>query len=709
MNINDIMNQIIAFEIYLTPALAAISFYLIPLVIGTGIISALNLIAARKAILKKRSEVNETEEDYEAEIQVKEPTKPIPGVFTPLFKAFIYFIYGSLTLYGIAFISSFLAGLNILGDLTFIDIYTYIAYGLTVIGLFLIAIDLALKTFMMEAYDPIYKDFRKNTIKNIFIIIGCVVLSTMVWGIWKINSPTYATLNWDIYHHQGLANLIQQNNFHLMTSKVSDTFQFDGYSTLFHVLIATPQTIFNVDILEFWWFVEYFHLVSAVIASFLVGYAFSNRVKVGLISAVFGAFIFEASGAYTSLFLIPQNLAAIVSAVFISYLIHSKRLEIERLVSVPTVLFTLFILLNHLIIGLLGVSILMVTMVYIWLNRRFNTKWVQIAFIAVTLIVMVAFPLVTGRMDFDSINRGEAAFFNYTYGQKYDLMKDVYGYSLLIFLPLGIVYSLYKRSIYLTLLVVIVLGMLTLTISPVPYMLKLYAFGRFFVHAILAMGVWMLAKNLGRPLYWPFLILLTFSLAVVFTTNTVKYKQVPTYANLATHVSPHEIEAAYFLRENYLGRNGVMLLADPATMHILEGLSSINTPGGAYTNVATRRIISDVYYVRDSETMTNELYQVRDLLTEEKPDLILLAINGRFKRWQEANDERKYGIHWNVWTPRDLTMGMLEAYDFVDFIKNLNGFEEVYRNDGIVIFEVRERHELTSVFYPIWYSSYNNY
>ena len=620
----------------------------------------------------------------------KEETLKLTGTFSPLFKSFIYYVYGSLFIYLLAFVSYFIAGLAIAESINFIQIFVYSTYGFTVIGLILIAANLVVKTIKTHFDAQNSLAFRKSVARNLWVLLGCLFLSVIVWGIWRINSPLQTTLNWDIYHHQALANIIQQNEFHLFTSGLSDTFQFDGYSTLFHTLLVTPQALFHIDILEFWWFAEFFHLFTAILASFLVGYAFSNRMKVGLIAAVFGAFIFEANGAYTSLFLIPQNLSAIVGAVFIAHLIYAKRLGTERLVDISTVLFAIFIILNHIVIGFLVAFMLWIATAYLWLNQRYKTKWVQIAFVLISLITLVAFPLVTGTIDLDTLNRGEAAFFNYTYEQKYDLMKDVYGYSLLVFLPLGLLYSAKRRSLYSTLLVVLSIGLITLTISPIPYALKLYAFGRFFVHALLALGMWLIVKNLGSRLYWVALILLTLSLTLIFITNTVKFKQVPTYGNLSTHVSPHEIEAAKFLRENYLNQN-VLLLADPATMHILEGLSAINTPGGAYTDTKTRKLLSDIYYVRDSETMSREIFKARDLLTDEKPDLILLAINGRFKRWQEIDDERKYGIHWNVWTPRDLTMDMLEAYDFIDFVSNTDEFDEVFKSDGIVVFEVRER------------------
>ena len=203
----------------------------------------------------------------------------------------------------------------------------------------------------------------------------------------------------------------------------------------------------------------------------------------------------------------------------------------------------------------------------------------------------------------------------------------------------------------------------------------------------MGLGVWFLVRKFKSPAFYAAVAVLTVAMAIVLTVNVVKFKQVPSYKELGTHVSPGEIEAAQFLRQNYEGK-AVLLVSEPATMQILEGLSGINTPGGAYAKKATREILAQTYYSRDSHLISAELTQVSDTLITQKPDVYLLAISGRYEKWQSANEERKMGIHWNVWTPYDLSATALENDEFIDFMISVDGVKEVFRNESMVILEI---------------------
>ena len=120
-------------------------------------------------------------------------------------------------------------------------------------------------------------------------------------------------------------------------------------------------------------------------------------------------------------------------------------------------------------------------------------------------------------------------------------------------------------------------------------------------------------------------------------------------------------------------------------MFVLEGLSGVNSPGGAYTSEATRRTLSRIYLIRNSETLGIDLFEIKDSISTDKPDKILFAISGRLSEWELSDEERRLGIYWNVWTPRDIT---LREEALVTFLKQYSGFKEVFRNHGVVILEL---------------------
>lgn len=267
------------------------------------------------------------------------------------------------------------------------------------------------------------------------------------------------------------------------------------------------------------------------------------------------------------------------------------------------------------------------------------------------------------------------------------LMKTFYGFSLLIFLPLGIFYALRSKLLSNHIAVILALGLISLVLSPIPYALKLYSLDRFYVHTIMAMGVWILIKSFGNKLYAVGVFLLSSMLFMIVTINFIVYKQVPIYKDSYTHISPMEIDAINFTKENYAGEN-VMIISEPATMHIFEGISGVNTPGGAYASLETRQLLTDIYYTRDSRTILTKLWQIQDGVEKITPEKLLFVVSGRFDKWEKFDDDAKNGIYWNVWTPYDLSPENLEDVEFIDYLEKTKGLKEVFRNRSLVIFEV---------------------
>jgi len=634
---------------YLSVIIAAASFYIVPAIIGAGF----------SALFKGKKQKQELIEN--------------------VMNGLVNFATGGLLLY----IQIVL--INKLFPLQNLDTSKFFA------ALVISNIVISLTIYLSKNLKDRKRKISRIDIKDVLITALLLVIATLTYGLWKMDSPTFATLNWDLYHHQALINLIKTGKFTVITSNLSDSFQFATYSTIFHTLMAIPQAIFKVNILEYWWFAEYYHLITVALVSFGFTYAITKKKLPALIGGILGVMVFESSMAYTSLFLIPQNLSAVVAGAFLAQLIKNYPQNRKELIF-NSIIFVLFVLSTHLVIGSLAIFLYFFAFAFLYFRKIEKTKKIKYILLLLSFLLIPTVYFISTRFNFDSVNRGEAVEFNYSLKEKFDLMRDFYGYGLIAFLPLGYFYAIKKGKKEYILALILNNGIIALIVSPLPYILKLCGLGRLPLHTIMALGIWFLIKPLSLALKAICLVLLEITLFTVFIANVSKYKVVPSYKNFSTHVSLNEIQATNFLREEYgnYGKNHdekVLLVSDPATMHILEGLSGVNSPGGAYTSLKTREILTSIYLTRD-ENIGRKLFEIEDSVVEKNPDKILLVIGGRFRKWQLAPNEDRYGIYWNVWHPYDLEPKELEKYDFIHYLGEFAGFKEVFRNEGMVIFEV---------------------
>ncbi len=671
---------------YITSLLAATLFYAIPIILGSSLVRLKDFAYYR--------------------VTGKGNLKDNLNVSYSIISVIRGFSYGAFVIYLEALIIDDLVYKKILDNgftLNFVSVIFVSMLGTWVLALWV-------KVYLhKKGINRI--TFGKTQMYNVLTVITLVALSIATYVFWRWDSNTQTTLNWDIYHHQTLATTIGEGHFNLFTSNLSDSFQFNGYSTMFHTLISLPQSIIQVDILSFWWFAELLHLVVTVLLSYAIVQVITRSRWVGIIGGILGAFIFEAAVAFTSLFLIPQTLAAAVVVAFIAGIFFKEdfidttnyseeeadsaflsSFEDENpkskvsLFSLDFIVFTAYILLNHVVIGSLGIFLVMFCSAYFYLSKTNKGKLFENVMLIASFLLFAVVPLIASQLDLNSINRGEAEFFNFSFSQKLNFFEGFYGYAIYVFLPLGYYYALRANSTRYKLLVILTNGLLSLILGPIPYAFKLLTIGRYVINAIMSLGIWFLIKDFGKVGKIMLLSILAMVLAVIAIINFDDFKQVPAYKGISTHVTKNEIEAANFLKLNY-GAINALIVSDPATMHILEGLSGVNTPGGAYTSIYTRQTLSEIYFTRD-KNITTKLLSVKDSLVLQQPDKVIFVVSGRFREWQLAPDKDKFGIHWNVWKPYDLSAQEKEDYEFIYYLEEILGYEEVYRNNGLIILEV---------------------
>lgn len=522
----------------------------------------------------------------------------------------------------------------------------------------------------------------KKELLSYLIIVGLSLVGFYIWGI---NSPPGSALNWDMFMHQSAVFEIQKGVFSLDTTKIIDTFKFYSYTPLFHTLILSSQLfIKGLKVLDYWWYAQYFHYLITIIASYVLAKRATNSDMVGIISATFGAFIFESLMAYTSLILIPQTVAATALAFVLAELIHKKNMG-NKLLTPKILLSLIFLFLTHFIIGTGAAAILLFSLLFLY-SKRESKKTLNGLMILGAVLIPVIYYTSLG-FDLSGLNGGEALSFSLTLRQKFDFFNEIYGYSAILFLPLGIFFALkegykYKIALMIT-LTLIVLGVI---FGNFPYILKVYTLGRYLVHVVMAYGAAKLIIKLPSYLKLFSYLLLLVMLISVFSINTYNFKGSLFYGGEASSVKRSELMAANFLSEkNYSKDSKTMLLSDPTTMHIFEGLTGINTPGGAFTNKITRESLSKIFISRDSKRMKKQLFSIANNASLEPINRILFVISGRFSKWQLATEAQRLGVVWNIWQPSDLTYN---DYEFVNFINEYTDFKIIVNSPEIVIYEL---------------------
>lgn len=525
--------------------------------------------------------------------------------------------------------------------------------------------------------------FRDIKIKPyITPVLFSLATASTIFSIWKIKSPY--PFNWDMLEHQTLVDTILSGRFSFVTSQVTDTFGFNGYSTFIHTLIGASQWWYNVQAFDYWHAIGFIHLVLVTFASYLLAKVVTENKAVAYISGLLGGFIFDSSVSFTSLFFIPQTFTAVAFIFLLSQLFaYVKKGMIPTLTLV--VFQSLFLFLNHYIIGTIAVSGYIATYLYcqyrIWIAQHLNRK---LLFITAVILAVVAI-IASAYIPLGFINSGEASSFTPTFAEKYRVMKQIYGFSLFIFFPLGVGAILRWKGEVEVLILTLTLALFSLVILQFPYVLKFYVLARFFVHLVMAIGIYSMIRlltNRFQHILAYTLIVITF--LTLFITNSASWKEILRYENTYSNISAHEVSAGEFLKERYSGQNA-LIISDPATQQILETISGINSQGGAYMNSASRSILHSLTQPQNQAEIANSLYEINDTVASQSGKR-LFVVSGRYFLWQYSAPQDKASLSFNIWYPANLT---LEDYQYIQFLnQNPTHFKQVYGNKTLAIFEV---------------------
>jgi hypothetical protein len=497
------------------------------------------------------------------------------------------------------------------------------------------------------------------------------------FGIWRGTTPYPLQLNWDIYEHITLANKVVEGTFSFFTSQITDTFTFNSYSPIFHVLLSLPKMLFDVNLLGVYWWLEYWHYAVTIIASYLLGYKiFGNRTQAFLMGML-GTLIFISSVAFTPLFLLPQTLCALMLIYAITTLDFRSGKEIGLVV--------LAMILMHYIIGIVAVGLLLliylISKQYLKINKNTIVTLIAVA----TTIILIAVILLHLQGKWNLTGREEAAFFNFSLQEKGTFLFQWYGIFFPVFFILGYLQILYKGTIGQKFLLSVALMLLACALAPLSYVLKYFVLVWYFVNLILVAGMGMFVNRFSPFGKGIALLLLTFLLLLVFYANQLTFKNYIDFQGKVTHITPLEIEAALWLSANVDKHS--FIVSDPTTQYILEAVSGINSQGGAYMSQESRQILSRIAGIDNPEFIKDQVVNIEDGLSFERTrrTRTIFVISGRYFAWQQSTQEEKNTFSFNIWQPRKL-----DDYGryLADRLAESGLFKRIYQNDEVAIFSL---------------------
>ena len=527
---------------------------------------------------------------------------------------------------------------------------------------------------------PLYKEIKFPDIISSFLIL---ILAGITFFIWSVRSPF--PLNWDLYEHQTLSNLIQQGQINFFTSKISDTFGFNSYPPVFHTLLAIVQKPFNfspIEILSFWNSLSFIHLFLVGLASYLLAKAVFKNDLLALISGILGTLVFDSVLTFTNLFVLPQTFTALLFSLSFSHLIAIKG-KIQNWQA--TTIITLLIL-NHYIIGPIAAAIYAVTLIFYKNRYKFKKLITPLSTFILTTFLTIIIMYLPKIVDLSHVNHGEAAAYKFSLADRFDHFSRIYGYAGFIFLPIGLFYLLLKgkKKPELLWIFFITVALTTLSITPLAYSAKFFVLARFFVNLTMASGIyWLMKLNKSEFLQGLSLVILTTTFFIQLILNSLYWKQGLWHLDKKAHLSLDEVAAAEFLKKNYTSQD--LIISDPSTQYILEALSGVNSAGGAFASQKTRQLLSEAYSQDDISKKSDLLNQIQDKIINH-PKNKLFIVSGRYFLWQKTSKTQQLAFNYNIWTPQQLTLKDIEKIN--KMTKKNDYFAPIYANKYLVIFKI---------------------
>lgn len=578
-----------------------------------------------------------------------------------------YFGLGLLGMFGYALV---LAGMGIAGV-----VFARLFLGGVVLALFL-------SVLLNLLYWP-KVSFKRW--KSLGLGLGGLVMIAMVsFGVWSYNNPY--PLNWDFYQHQQLARLIREGEFNFLTTRMSDTFGFNSYPPLFHVLLSVSQWPIQLTpdfILIYWRVMEFWQVTLVGAAAFGLGYAVSGKKEVGWLAAILSGLIFDPMVSLTTYFFMPQTLAAVLFTGYIARLLRAY--DHKQLVGISEAVVAIMSLgLMHYLVGGVAALVYMGMYGYLALGIRWPGFSKGMPWVAVVVLIALGGVLAAPFVPLGSLNSGEAVDYLFTPSDKQEVLERAAGYLMYLTIPLGLVYAVQKKKMVMWVALLIAFGLGAVVMAEIPYSLKIVSLLRFWLVVLAAMGLYELIQFMESRILKGFVFtVVIIGLLGILVTNVMYWRAGIMAEGKYTHISEDDLELVWLV-EKVFGNRKVRVVSDPATQFIIEGLTLADSIGGSYMPAEKREALAQPIERSDASAVVSAATLLEDGV-ELDEEVRLLVLSGRTFLWARQKPEKRNSFGYNVWSPVDLT---LEDYQLIEKIETFAGVQKVHESAYAVVFKI---------------------
>ncbi len=524
-----------------------------------------------------------------------------------------------------------------------------------------------------------FQDRKRWPMELTLAVTAIVGVALLAQCVLRSDSPYPSFVNWDGLQHLTLAREMNRGEFSLDLTRYSDTFQLATYVPVYHAPLflawaasgATPEGLY--------WFLDLLHGFMAALVTCRLGWSIRKRPLDALLAGSLGALTLESQIAMTGFSHMPQNLAgmyfALCVADFLDRKVPPRELGIQLL----------YLGAAHFFVGGFGVALLVALHVLQTFERR---DGLMLGLKAGGVLIVALSVLLAGynsEFRLDPFSIGDSAAFNLDADQKNDLFRHWYGYGYYVYGVLLAVLAWRTHEVRLRVLCVVSGLLVPAILFPFPYTFKLFALAHFVLATLVAAalgGAFLQGRK--RLVQAVNLALLLGAWFIIFALNQeLSLKRWLRFEGVFTLVSEDETAAARFLDQPRYRQT--LLVAEPATQHILEGLGGVNTAGGTYATAATRGQLMDILGSDSPEHVRGSVFAVRDALRQGSDDIRLLAVGARAAHWMALDADDRLASFENIWTPRRAS---LRDEARVTLLARSPGFRLVFENSGIALLEV---------------------
>jgi len=481
----------------------------------------------------------------------------------------------------------------------------------------------------------------KKYFKDLSILFFISII--IFFDFYRCLTPFPYLTNWDLLHHTVLIKQLLQGNINILLTSISDTFTINSYTPLFHMIMALPIAIFKINILRFFWFAEFLYFLFTTFIAYYIGKKLIDSPYGGFVTALVSLLIFEATAAYTTLFLLPLTLSGSLAALFLTYFITNKNISVIKAVISGSIVFAL-----HYMIGGVYIAILF----YIFIKKRFFSEKSDLFFLIYSFIFMLISMLLNffGK-NISILTRPDTQYFTYSLPAIKALLWQWYGMLPIILFPLGLNFLL-KNCKFGKILTTIFFFVTGLILFPMSYSLKLFALNHYLISLIIAVGIIRTIFFFNNKLTKLILFILIFiAFLSVFVVNVNQHLSLSYNGKQNSYISGSDFTTAKWIDDRYNGKK-VFLISDPTTQGILEAISTINTQGGAFPRVETVQLLDSIKNENDPKKILKVLKKISDTIpNQNNRDVTLFVLGGRYFDWQKSVWDCKISYACQSWLP----------------------------------------------------------